>query len=359
MLERYPYQADYAIPPGETLRDTLEALSMSQKELAQRTDLSTKHINQVIQGIAPITPETAISLERATGVAAGFWGRLEANYQARRARIEEESRLVADTAWLKSFPLKELITRNVLTDSRDGVVLLRQVFQFFGVASRSAWERLWLSPQAAFRRSPAFQSDPYAVAAWLRLGELAAASIGCAPFDRQRFKALLADLRSLTRAEPARIPSEITSACAGVGVAVVYVTEVKGARVSGAARWLAPDKAMIQLSNRYGREDHFWFSFYHEAGHLLEHGKRRAFVDDGEDQGPEELEADRFAAEMLIPRDAASRLPSSRKLADAVEFAENVGLSPGIVIGRLQREGSLSYRVGNHLRRPIPLPPGA
>jgi HTH-type transcriptional regulator/antitoxin HigA len=63
----YPYRPDYAVPPGETLRDTLEALDMTQADLARRTGLSTKHINQLVQAAVALTPDTAMALDQVTG----------------------------------------------------------------------------------------------------------------------------------------------------------------------------------------------------------------------------------------------------------------------------------------------------
>jgi len=75
-VERHPFQPDYAVPPGETLRDRLSEMNLSQTELAARAGLSTKHISQIVQGIAPITLETAIAFDRITGVPARIWNRL-------------------------------------------------------------------------------------------------------------------------------------------------------------------------------------------------------------------------------------------------------------------------------------------
>jgi addiction module HigA family antidote len=85
---------DYAIPPGETLLDTIKALGMPQAELAERTGSPKKTINKIIKGKAPITPDTALQLERVLGVsAAAFWNNLEKNYRETLARLAEQERL--------------------------------------------------------------------------------------------------------------------------------------------------------------------------------------------------------------------------------------------------------------------------
>lgn len=350
---RHPYQPDYAVLPGETLRETLEELEMTQADLARRTELSTKHINQIIQGAASITPETAVALERVTQVPARFWNALEANYQARRARLAEGAETQADSAWVLRFPIRELVRRGIIGPSADQRPIREQLFAFFGVASRDAWERLWLSRDASFRRSPAFAADEYATTCWLRLGELAAAAIETKPFDRARFRQALGQIRDLMAEDPSVYSPRMVELCADAGVALVFVPEVPGTRTSGAARWLTPNGALIQLSLRYQWEDHFWFSFFHEAGHLLHGGKRIGFVDEPHqaDTDPDEQEANRFARTTLIPQAYDAELRTLEGL-DAIQaFARRVGLPPAIVVGRLHHEKLLPYSHGNRLRR--------
>lgn len=356
---REAFQPDYAVPPGETLRETLKSIEMSQADLARRADLSTKHVNQIIQGEAAITPETALALERVTRVPARIWNSLEANFQAQRIRITQRHRLdPGDLAWLKQFPAGELVRRHAIDGSNDAHLLFDQVLGFFGVANRNAWEKLWRSPEAAFRQSPAFQADEFAVATWLRLGELEAAQLRTDPFDRAAFRVALDEARGLMTGAPDEFFPAMVDLCAQAGVAIVLVPEVKGARASGASRWTSPTKAIIQLSMRYRWEDHFWFSFFHEGGHLYLHGKRRAFVDlpagpdeRGASDGELEAEANQFAQDILIPPVEAALLSDFESRTDIIEFAQRLRIPPGVVVGRMQREGYLPWHVNNDLRR--------
>src|SRR5438132_3700174 len=138
-MSRYGYEPDYAVPPGQTLQETIDALGIDQRELAVRSGLSAKHINQIIKGIAPITHDTAIRLERVTGVPARMWNNLEANYREQLARLNQRKRLQEDLEWLKSIPTNELIERRVIAATTDKVELLEAALAFFGVASVKAW----------------------------------------------------------------------------------------------------------------------------------------------------------------------------------------------------------------------------
>jgi HTH-type transcriptional regulator/antitoxin HigA len=248
------------------------------------------------------------------------------------------------------MPLAALRKLRLITaTARDPGAQLQQVFQFFGVSSIDSWQQVWAEPAAAFLQSAAFDADAGAVAAWLRLGELEAARIDCQPFDRTGLRELLPTLRSLTVLEPQRFWPELRRLCASGGVAVVVVAEVPGARASGATRWISPNKAIVQLSNRGRRNDKFWFAFFHEIGHVLLHGKREVFVENkiGYDGGRirQEAEANDFAGNLLIPLEFLPALGRVRSARDVRELAERLEISPAIIAGRIQRDRD-DYRFG-------------
>jgi addiction module HigA family antidote len=341
--KRYSFEPDYAVPPGETLQETIDSLGMTQRDLAARTGLTPKTINEIIQGKAPITHDTAILLERVTGVPARLWNNLEAIFREQRAKIADEERLRQDVAWLEKMPYRELMRRGVIPKIKEKALILKNVLEFFGMASKDQWEENWLSPQVAYRRSKKFETAPEAVATWLRLGEVQARELATGPFDPTRFIDALKRIRSLTAASPEVFQSEMVGRCAAAGVAVVLIPEMKKCPVSGLTRWLTKDKAMIQLSLRYKTNDQFWFSFFHEAGHILKDGKKEVFIHDGEEDDDRETNANRFAADFLIPPSERKHLGALKTEDEVVRFAKRVGIAPGIVVGRMQKEGLLQW----------------
>lgn len=346
------YGPDFVSPPGETLLETLETIGMSQAELAGRTGRPVKTINEIINGKTAITPETALQLELVLGIPARFWSNRERHYREFLARAKEEERLQSEVGWLKKVPLKEMNKRGWVQEFDDAVDQLREVLQFFGVVSPDQWQELWLSPRAAFRQSPAFQADPGAVAAWLRRGEIEAQQMECAPYDAARFREILGQIRTLTVELPETFQKQVIDLCAAAGVATVFVPELPRIRASGATRWLTPNKALLQLCLRYKTDDQLWFTFFHEAGHILLHGKRDVFIEEEGDDSEKEQEADRFAADWLIPPDEWRRIAGRPRYSkrEIVAFATGVGIAPGIVVGRLQHEGHLPYTHCNDLK---------
>jgi addiction module HigA family antidote len=338
--------------------ETLEAVGMSQGDLADRTGRPKKTINEIIKGKAAITPETALQLERVLGIPASFWNNRERQYRETLARSEERKRLKKQVQWLEMIPVKAMIKLGWIQSFQDEVRQLQEVLNFFGIASPAQWESLLDDIPVAFRKSSAFQSDAGATMAWLRKGEIEAQRIDCAPYDANTFKDALYSIRSLTVEAAEVFQPALIRLCARSGVAVVFVPALPQTRVSGAARWLTPSKALIQLSLRYKTDDHLWFTFFHEAGHILLHGKRDVFIErDGAHvktaNGGQEDEANRFAANMLIPPAKFSKFVGSGSYmkANIQRFASNIGIAPGIVVGRLQHDGALPHSHCNNLKR--------
>jgi hypothetical protein len=182
-----------------------------------------------------------------------------------------------------------------------------------------------------------------ALASWLRRAEMQAASIACRPYEAMAFRAALQAIRPLScEADTTVFVQQLQALAGAAGVAVVFVPAPPGCRVSGATQWLSPDRALIALSLRHKTNDHLWFTLFHEAGHIHKHGKKTTFVDglDGVDD-EQEAEADRFAADQLIPPAAALKLQGLRSEQEVKDAATGLGIAPGILVERMQHEGWL------------------
>jgi HTH-type transcriptional regulator/antitoxin HigA len=349
-MQRYAFESDLAIPPGETLKETLGALGMTQVEVAERTGRPKKTISEIVQGKAAITPDTAMQLERVLGVPASFWNNLEQNYRTTLARLAEQERFEKHMEWAKKFPLSDLRKRGVLPEGLSPGESVNKLLGFLGLGSPGVWETWWTQQQAAFRASPKFKASDESVAAWLRLGELQANNIECGPYDRTGFANALKEIRGLTREPVKEAAQKVVELCAAVGVAVVFVKRLPKVPLSGATRWLSSDRALIQLSLRYKKDDQLWFSFFHEAMHILHHRKRKIYLNTDGSGYEEEEEANRLAGEVLIPMVAYEPFLSqyrNRITKTSVKtFANQLGIAPGIVVGRLQHDG---YVLHSHL----------
>jgi len=344
------FESNWISPPGETIADFLEERGWSQNELSQRIGYSRKHINKIIGGEASIGEELALKLENVTGASAHFWLERESNYREALARRAEEEYLKENVDWLRELPVADMVKFGWISKRPTKWEQVKEFLSFFGVASRESWIKQYSFVEAAFRKTNKFETDHGSTVAWLRKGEIEAQRIDCQPYSAKKFESSLRSLRSLTlNTNPAEFCEQLVSTCAECGVAVVFVPTPSKCPASGATKWLSSEKALLMLSLRHKTDDHLWFSFFHEAAHIVLHAKRTVFFElEGLDTS-DEREADEYAARMLIPEEyVAQTLQVSPSYSGVEALARELGISPGIVVGYLQHHGVVPW---SHLNK--------
>jgi Plasmid maintenance system antidote protein len=351
MFSTQEFHPDWASAPGETISDILRERSLSETKFAQQMGHTPEDAKDLLQGRATITLAVARRLERVLGASVEFWMSRDYQYRQDIARLH-----AANQEWLTELPVGDMIKFGWLGPVPHPTDEVAACLRFFGVPSIGAWREIYagLHQMAAFRTSPSLDSRLASVAAWLRRGEIEAGEIECGTWNPRRFQESLPHIRSLTREKnPDRFIPELQRCCAESGVAVAIVRCPSGCRASGATRFLSRDKALLLLSFRYLTDDHFWFTFFHESGHLLLHGEKGFFLEgDDTPSSAEEEEANEFAARTLVPTEFQPELLGLR--ADAIKvirFARRVGVSPGIVVGQLQHYGKFKHSQLNRLKR--------
>lgn len=354
MIEsRNAYKPSEVSPPGETLRDLLDERGISQADLSARMGRPQKTISEIVNGKAAITTETALELELVLGVPAAFWLSREAQFRESLARTELAAHLDSSYEWSSRFPVKVMERLGWLPKTTNRRSQVRALLEFFGVASAEQWEAVHQNFAVAFRHSRRFSSDLHALSAWLRAGVREAQRSHAHDYDRDAFLNALQEARGLTNTSPTHFALRLSHSMAAAGVVVAFVPELPKSRASGATQWISPSKALIQLSLRYKTNDHLWFTFFHEAAHVLLHSKKAIFIEQSGGNGPEEEEANEWASNFLIPQDQYASLATwpTYPRASIIEFSRQIGIAPGIVVGRLQHDGLLPHSHLNDLKQ--------
>lgn len=345
------FRPDWVSAPGDTIADILRERGLSEADLAKRLGLDHDTVSDLLQGRATVTIAIARRLEKVLGSSVEFWMSRDFQYRQDIARLHG-----GHEEWLAEFPIGDMIKFGWLTPVPHPSDEVGACLRFFNVLSVDEWHQTYdnLQQIAAFRTSPSFDSRTASVVAWLRQGEIQAEAIDCKPWDSRCFEKALSHIRSLTREKnPNRFLPKLQEACSACGVAVAIVRAPSGCRASGATRFLSPEKALVQLSFRYLTDDHFWFTFFHEAGHLLLHSDKCLFLEGAEfTTSTEEEEANEFAERTLIPAEFKSELLELAANADKIiRFSRRLGISPGIVVGQLQHIGKIRRDHFNSLKR--------
>ncbi len=353
--ESNAYRPDYAVSPGSIVAERLEAYGISHAEFARRCGRSAKLISEIIAGKAPVEPETALQFEKVLGVDASLWLGIETDYQLHRAREVEARKTKEAVSWGNTFPLKELVKRGAVAKPTSDSDSVSKLLAFFGVASVEAWHMKYERMSVAYRHSPSFESNKTALTTWVRLGELEAEQQECADYGEAQFRRALREIRGFTQSPLRDSLEKVQQLSNESGVVLALVKPFPKTALSGAAWWLTPRKAVIQLSARHKTDDHLWFSLFHEAAHILLHSKKRVFIDGtkaNEEPTDIEAEANQWTANFLIPSsDWTQFVTNSPHSKSAIrQFAEEQGIAPGIIVGRLQHERHLPWSQLNTLK---------
>lgn len=355
MVHMDSFEPKWATPPGATVFDLLQERGLPVCELAQTAHRDVQSVLRLLFGVEALTEEWAESLSRVLGATPSFWLRREELYRADFKRLCEASAAQDSRDWLRDIPLRDMVRFGWIAEGSSADETARNACAFFGVTTSKAFERKYQSLLAAsaYRESAAFATRPSAVAAWLRQGEIEAAGIDCTPWSEPRLRDSLTDVRALTREhDPEKFLPELQHMLADCGVAMVVARAPEGCRVSGATRFLRADKALIQLSFRYLADDQFWFTVFHEIGHLLLHAHEELFLEGLEERNARaEAEADDFALQTLyaaVGIDSLDRVGISKF--EIARLALRAGIAPGIIVGQLQRKGRIPFRHFNFMK---------
>lgn len=342
--------------PGETLKEKLEELNMSIKEFAIRTSKPEKTIYAVINGQSSITPDMAIAFEKVTGIPMHMWLKGQRRYDEYKAEKKQEEKLSALHNWAKSFPLQTMQRYRWISFDNSIQSSVNAILSFFQVSSEQGWKDYYFNQQLkiAFRISLNATKEPYAISAWLRQGEIQASQMSVTTFDVTNLKKVLPSLKELCTKQPDDFIKQLQGLCASVGIKLLLTQRLPKAPISGATRWIH-DSPCIQLTDRYKRNDAFWFTFFHEVGHIILHGKKDIFLEDTEYSDKEqkkEDEADHFASEILLPIEQENEIIQHGNYSEStiLTYAEKFNVHPAIIVGRLQHRGIIPYSLLQNLK---------
>lgn len=342
LCTEFSFRPKWASPPGATILDILNDRSIAFDEFADAIGESGSTATELLDGRHAIDPILAERLAAFFGTSQTFWIAREEQYRQDLDRLyAEEDSLELISCFIKHLPMNDMVEFGWIPYCSKPSDYADEVLRFFDLPNIRALQLRFdgLLQKTAFRTSETFDSQEMATAAWLQEGEREAKRLDCADWNPEAFRSQLNAIRLLTREkDPQAFLPRLQALCAACGVAVVIVRVPSGCRASGATKFISPEKALLMLSFRYLSDDHFWFTFFHEAAHLLLHNNKLIFMEEkGTCSSKEEGEANQFASSFLIPPELESELCSLPKDAKAIiRFARKIGVSPGIIVGQLQ-----------------------
>lgn len=361
MATRNQFTPSVVFHPAVTLNEKLQEMKMSKKEFAVRTGKPENTIYAILSEESSITPEMAVLFENVTKIPATFWINKQARYNEYVARLKQQQAIEESKEWAKQFPYAEMAKHNWIPATRNAEEKAQNLLGFFGVASHLGWEGLYMESdlKVAAYTSLKFTHEPHAVSAWLRQGELQAMNIETPTFNVKALKAQIPQMRRLMIEQPVDFFAQLQQLCLQAGVKLLYTPSLPKVPLSGSTRWVN-DTPIIQLTARYKQNDRFWFTFFHELGHIILHGKKYISLENinfaAADQ-TKENEANEFAVKYTFTHEQEEKLLEREHLTvqDLIDYAEACDTHPACIIGRLHYIKRLHYAVGNQFIEPINL----
>jgi HTH-type transcriptional regulator/antitoxin HigA len=350
------YLPDIAIHPGETLKETIESYGMSQKELADRIDVSEKHISQIINGKASIRLNIANKLEKVFGVSSDFWLNFQRKFDEIEAKLKTEERIKNDLRVISNYnsAYSELVKYDYVPKTRIKIEKVEHLQNFFGLVSLQNMDQIYYNTISGIRcRRSEINPDIYTTLAWLRIGEIQLKEADLPEYNENRLIESIEKFKNMTIRNGNDILKDLRKLCSEAGVLFVYAPYFTKTYLNGVVKWKGKNP-IIQMSDRGKYSDIFWFTFFHEIGHVLLHGKKGTYLEyeNINNKNKEEYEADQFAQDSLIPRRLYSLFKRSKITRSSIEsFAKEIGIDKGIVAGRIANDGLIQYSKISNLRK--------
>lgn len=310
----YGWEDSLAVHPGESLKDEINFLGLTQKEVAFKANRTVQNISRIVNGKEPITPPMALKLERIFEgrPSAQFWLNMQTAYDKKIAQAKEEKMAEKEVKFFKRHlkeAFKELQKIGIFSrfdfkkdhHFTDAVLLMRNLFGTSSIKDINNTSGYGV----AFRKYDRDNLNAYSLACLLKIGEKQARNVLkdglIGAYNKKKFATEALKIKSMVKQKPSVFLDQLRKICLNLGVIVVYVPNIKNTYFGGATKWIGGHPA-IMLKMEKQRGDIFWFNFFHEVGHILKHSKKDFFINlnEYEKQGVEK-EADDFAKETLLP----------------------------------------------------------
>ncbi len=335
-----------ASPPGATIKEQLIDRGMSQKEFAQRMDMSEKHISRLINGEVQLTPDMAMRLELVLGVPAHFWSRLESIYREKLVKAKAENEMETDIEIVKKYPYNEMSKNGWVPKTSKAIEKVIYLRKYFEVVKLSLLSDT-LIPGITCRRLAEHEKADFALLAWAQKAKLEARTVHTNPINISKLSSLISSIRKMTRVNPLTFCNELVSMLADCGIALIFLPHIGGSFLHGAT-FYDGSKIVMGLTVQGKDADRFWFSLFHEIAHII-------YGHIGQSNGTsdaDESAADVFAKDALIPPKAFASFTAKEDFSKSaiVQFANKIEIDSGIVVGRLQKEGYIEYSWYNDLK---------
>ncbi|MGE8555009.1 MAG: ImmA/IrrE family metallo-endopeptidase [Chryseobacterium jejuense] len=349
------FNPNWVSSPYNTINEIITYNNMDKKQLDESFKEKEIHLDDLLDGKVYINKKVASILSMVFNNSEEFWINKQQIYDKRVEQLDSKEK----DDWIKSLPIKEISEEGFINSKSNN--LYKECLNFFGVSNIFDWKVKYIhNSNLSFRKSEGFDSTKSSVISWLRMGELHIKNVKYPKYDREKFEYLLEnDIKNLTRkSSPILFIPKLIELCYNCGVKLSIQKAPKNCKVYGVTKFSPEGNPLMILSFRYLSDDQFWFTLFHEAGHIILHEKKllnfeeESIIEYNEKFTQEEEEANLFAEEILIPFQLKNKLTSlNGNKKRLIAFSMEANVSPGIVVGQLQNKKIISHSYLNAYKR--------
>jgi len=335
------YNDTIAFHPGYYIKELVDESGLTQEDFAKRLDTTPKNLSLLIRGEQTLTIDIAMKLSRMLGTSVSYWLRLQNVYDSLVAEFKSqevliEERKVFDCLEYKYF--KDNFDLPNLPRQRDEQIA--RLRSYLNVASLGVFKKRDMA--VSFKSSNENMSEANIIKAniMVQLAINKALSINAPKYNKAKFVEATRYALTLTKSHQEFYP-KIRKAFEEAGVILIILPNLPGSKINGATKKLG-NSIMLMVNDRRLYSDTFWFTLFHEIGHIINGDFGITF--DSENYQNEDM-ADKYAADALIPPAEYQRFINSNRfdIASICDFANQIERDPGIVLGRLLNDKKVEY----------------
>ena len=351
-MSKVEYDKVIAFHPGYYIGEVIEDSGMTQVEFAKRLDITPKNLSELIHGKTSMSRKVAKNLAAMLGTSVEVWLELQKTFDAKLIEIDRLKAEETELFYLSKFRYSFFQTVGDLKPTKKKTEQLGELLSFLKVSSLKLLEDPDFIVQ--YRRTASNHEDAVFISnLWVQTIYTLGAKQPTEKYTKKSLTEAIDKLRSFNHRNPGDVLDEMKAILARAGVALVVIPSLSRSGIFGATKWIGRDKAIVGLTDRRKSADTFWFSLFHELAHVLEYRTKQTYVLTEDSQADEiETQADDFAKDILIPNKSYDHWIKEKVFTedDVIAFAKASDVHPGILVGRLQKEGLIGYRHLNHLK---------
>ncbi len=356
-MSKIEYQELLAFHPGYYILDIITDMGITQSEFAKRLNTTNKTLSKLLNGEISLSDDIAQKLAQMLGTTVDVWLKLQLAYNEKVLAIKQRKELDEEKEYLKQIDYRYFSKLKLVEDTKKPEDRIKQLRKFFKVSSLQVLKQKDFLVACRTVVTSVTEKNIMNSNAWVQTALNLTERIDCKPFNKQLLESFLPEIRSMTLQEPSVFYPRLYEIFRECGVAFVLLPHLPNSGVNGAVKWINKEKVLLALNNRRLSADTFWFSLFHEIKHVLQQKLKSTFIsgspsDYGQIDNELEVEADLFSGDYLIPREKYNKFINIANFNQSnIElFAEQIGIHPGVIVGRLQYDLHLPYNYLTHLR---------